>query len=169
VKTNLIEPFGRLEDQAVPPIFDKGYNTVCLGTHGIARVFLRGKLVGGLPEPLLAIEHETVAVLVTASPPPEVDPPDGRRVSIDQLEKGLTIFGNLTGPALEDAAHVLESEPAPNFVTEAGPFLLVAGDPIAPLGRHVLEPQEVIQMLQIPLPAVLTEVIPASPGASSWI
>src|SRR5208337_4057901 len=96
---NLIELFGRLEDQAVPPIFDEGNDTVRLGAHGIAWIFLHGKLVGGLPEPLLAIEHEPVAVLVTPPPPPEVDPPDGRGVSIDQFEEGLTVLGDLTGPA----------------------------------------------------------------------
>src|SRR5208282_5880753 len=157
---DLIEPFGRLEDQAVPPIFDEGDDTVRLGAHGIARVFLRGNLVGGLPEPLLAIEHETVALLVTASPPAEVDPPDGGCVSVDQLEEGLTVLGDLTRAALEYAAHVLEPQPAADFVTESGPFLFIAGDPIAPLGRHVLKPQEVIQELEIRLRAVLTEVIP---------
>src|SRR5208337_386086 len=156
---DLIESFGRLEDQTVPPIFDEGNDTVRLGAHGIAGVFLRGNLVGGLPEPLLAIEHETIAVLVTASPPPEVDPPDGGCVSVDQLEEGLTVLGDLTRAALEYAAHVLEPQPAADFVTEAGPFLFIAGDPIAPLGRHVLKPQEVIQALEIRLLAVLTEVI----------
>ena len=134
-----------LDEQGVAAVLDeRDHPSACAGSSG-----RRGSSSFGcvVPRPVaaLACRARTRAVPVLLPPPPaQVDPPDRRRLRRRSAWRAASRRASTVAVRTSAAPSTLgERTPVRMLVAQAQPLLLVAVDPVPPLGGDVLQPEQV--------------------------